>query len=65
MRSVILVLAGDKVDGEVELASRDLENGRSAEHAPASAAKPFEGAVQMACRRVMQITAFKQYSLLA
>lgn len=52
MRSVTLVLAGDKVEGEVELARRDLENGRSAEHAPASAAKCFEGEVQMACRPV-------------
>ena len=57
MRSVTLVLAVDKVDGEVELASRDLENGRSAEHAPASAANCCAGAlqavslqVQMACR---------------
>ncbi len=41
VRSVTLVLAGDKVDGEVELASRDLEDGRSAEHAPASAAQSF------------------------
>ena len=40
------MLAGDKVEGEVELARRDLENGRSAEHAPASAAKCFEGEVQ-------------------
>ena len=54
MRSVTLVLAGDKVEGEVELARRDLENGRSAEHAPASAAKCFEGEVHahMACRPV-------------
>lgn len=48
----MLVLAGVRVDGEVELANRDLENGRSAEHAPASTAKFVEGEVQMACRRV-------------
>lgn len=41
MRSVTLVLAGDKVDGAVELASSDLKDGCSAEHEPASVAQSF------------------------